>query len=47
MLLVLGKRGSGLPFVRYLDCYSKVAERGEKVMEKVSGGGSHVLHASQ
>jgi hypothetical protein len=47
VLLVLGKRGSGLPFVRYLDCYSKVAERGEKLKEKVSGGGSDVSHASQ
>ena len=30
-----------------MDCYTEVAERGEKVKEKVSGGGSDVLHASQ
>jgi len=30
-----------------MHCYTEVAERGEKVKEKVSGGGSDVLHANQ
>jgi hypothetical protein len=28
-----------------MDCYTEVAERGEKVKEKVSDDGSDVLHA--
>jgi len=30
-----------------MDCYTEVAERGEKEKGKVSGGGSDVLHTSQ